>query len=55
MLRREVSKGTDLTPEFGDDEKIQIEFLRRAANFLEFIFLIFLLWPAYFFLYGCIF
>ena len=38
ILLREVSKGTDPSPEFGDDKKIQLEFLRRAANFLEFIF-----------------
>ena len=39
ILLREVSKDTDPSPEFGDDKKIQLEFLRRAANFLEFIFL----------------
>ena len=39
MILREVSKDTDPSPEFGDDKKFQLEFLRRAANFLEFIFL----------------
>ena len=50
-----MSKDTDPSPEFGDDKKIQFGFLRRAANFLEFIFLDFFTPALIFFFYGCIF